>query len=70
MEAVWDLYSIGKQTYKQLSEQFGCSSKTIQGSLDQVSVIKRKEFSGLAVVIMDTTYFGRGFGVMVFGEQP
>ena len=26
----------------------------------------RDEFSGVAVVIMDTTYFGRGFGVMVF----
>ncbi|MDR0230838.1 MAG: hypothetical protein LBI82_01820 [Dysgonamonadaceae bacterium] len=29
-------------------------------------VIKRKEFSSVAVVIMDTTYFGRCFGVMVF----
>jgi hypothetical protein len=34
--------------------------------LDKVTVIQRKEFSGIAVVIMDTTYFGRGFGVMVF----
>ena len=29
----------------------------------------RKDFSAVAVVVMDTTYFGRGFGVMVFGEQ-
>jgi len=28
--------------------------------------MKRKEFSSVAVVVMDTTYFGRGFGVMVF----
>ena len=34
--------------------------------LDKVVISKCKEFSGLAVVIMDTTYFGRGFGVMVF----
>ena len=34
--------------------------------LDKVLIIKRKEFSGVAVVLMDTTYFGRGFGVMVF----
>jgi len=34
--------------------------------LDKVVIIKCKEFSGSAVVIMDTTYFGRGFGVMVF----
>jgi hypothetical protein len=31
-----------------------------------VVIIKRDEFSGVAVVVMDTTYFGRGFGVMVF----
>jgi hypothetical protein len=60
------LYSGGKQTYGQLAEQFGCSTKTIQRRLDKVEIIKRKEFSSVAVVIMDTTYFGRGFGVMVF----
>jgi len=60
------LYSTGKQTYSQLSEQFGCSAKTIQRKLDKVLITKRKEFSGVAVVIMDTTYFGRSFGVMVF----
>jgi hypothetical protein len=49
-----------------LASLFCCSSKTIQRRLDQVTVIQRKEFSAVAVVIMDTTYFGRGFGVMVF----
>ena len=34
--------------------------------LDKVQIIKRKEFSAVAIVVMDTTYFGRGFGVMVF----
>jgi hypothetical protein len=34
--------------------------------LDKTTVFKCKEFSCVAVVIMDTTYFGRGFGVMVF----
>jgi hypothetical protein len=34
--------------------------------LDKVLIIKHDEFSSVAVVIMDTTYFGRGFGVMVF----
>jgi len=60
------LYSSGKQTYAQLAEQFCCSTKTIQRLLDKVVIIKRSEFSGVAVVVMDTTYFGRGFGVMVF----
>jgi hypothetical protein len=47
-------------------EHFFCSPKTIQRMLDKVVISKRKEFSSSAVVIMDTTYFGRGFGVMVF----
>jgi len=56
----------GKQTYAQLAERFGCSTKTIQRNLDKVVIVKRKEFSRVAVVIMDTTYFGRSFGVMMF----
>jgi len=34
--------------------------------VDKVDIVSRKEFSSVSVVIMDTTYFGRGFGVMVF----
>jgi len=60
------LYSSGKQTYSQLASHFCCSTKSIQRKIDKVIVTKRDEFSSVAVVIMDTTYFGRGFGVMVF----
>ncbi|MDR0368158.1 MAG: hypothetical protein LBH82_03335, partial [Bacteroidales bacterium] len=49
-----------------MAEHIGCSTKTIQRKLDKVLISKRKEFSCKAVVIMDTTYFGRGWGVMVF----
>ena len=63
---VWHLYSSGKQTYSQLASQFDCSTKTIQRLLDKAIIEKRKEFISNAIVIMDTTYFGRGFGVMVF----
>ena len=66
MDEIWELYSSGKQTYSQLAKMFGCSTKTIQRRLDKVLILKRDEFSGVAVVIMDTTYFGRGFGIMVF----
>jgi hypothetical protein len=59
------LYSIDKHAYSQLVTQFGCSVKTIQRRLDKVQITKRKDFSGIAAVIMDTTYFGRGFGVTV-----
>ena len=66
LDEVWDLYSSGKQTYCQLADRFNKSPKTIQRWLDNVSIIKRKEFSSVAVILMDTTYFGRGWGVMVF----
>jgi hypothetical protein len=66
LDELWHLYSSGKQTYAQLAERFGCSTKTIQRKLDKVLIVKRDEFSCVAVVVMDTTYFGRGFGVMVF----
>ena len=56
----------GKQTYSQLSERYFCTTKTIQRWLDKVIIAKRKKFSCKAVVIMDTTCFGRVFGVMIF----
>ena len=65
-EEVWHFYSSGKQTYHQLAAHFCCSTKTIQRLLDKEVIIKRDEFSGVAVVVMDTTYFGRGFVVMMF----
>jgi hypothetical protein len=49
-----------------LAKRFGCSTKTIQRRLDKALIFKRDEFSGVAVVIIDTTYFGCGLGVMVF----
>jgi hypothetical protein len=60
------MYSSGKQTYAQLARKYGCSARTIQRKLDTWQIKSRKEFSRVAVVIMDTTYFGRGTGVMVF----
>lgn len=56
----------GKQTYKQLGAKFGCSTKTIQRKLDSVVLKQQKSFDPIANVLMDTTYFGRVFGVMVF----
>jgi hypothetical protein len=66
LEELWSLYSSGKQTYSQLAERFSCSTKTIQRHLDKAKIPQRKAFSCVSVVVMDTTYFGRNFGVMVF----
>lgn len=66
---LWEEYTKGKQTYKQLASKYGCSVKTIQRRIDRVEVFKVNEFERVVNVLMDTTYFGRGFGVMVFRDS-
>ena len=67
---MWKEYSQHKQTYKQLADKYGCSIKTIQRKLDKYApnpVIhsnKNKE----VIVLLDTTYWGRNFGVMLFRD--
>jgi hypothetical protein len=58
----------GKQTYKQLSEFNNISVRTAQRSIDKVVVKLDTMQAGQTVIIMDTCYFGRGFGVMVFRD--
>ena len=53
----------------QLSVRYGCSVKTIQRRLDKVSLDFPTVFPKVANVLMDTTYFGRTFGVMVFKDS-
>lgn len=68
---LWNLYQKGKQTYNQLAEHFGVSVRTIQRQLDKVKIEYSldKEPSQVRVcVLMDTTYFGRGFGLMLFKD--
>jgi len=43
-----------------------CSIRSIQRKIDQASVSRPEEFPSVVNVLMDTTYFGRTFGVMVF----
>jgi hypothetical protein len=52
-----------------LAQKYGCSVKTIQRKIDSVQVQPQKEYESVANVLMDTTYFGRGFGVMVFKDS-
>lgn len=63
---LWREYTKGKQTYEQLAARHGCSRRTIQRRLDQVEVTSGERGSpGKIVAVMDTTYFGREFGVLV-----
>jgi len=68
-KTVWEEYTKGKQTYNQLAEKYNCSTKTIQRKIDQHEVIIPKITRRKVVILMDTTYFGRSFGVMLFKDN-
>jgi hypothetical protein len=60
----------GKQTYQQLAKQHHCSARTIRRRLDELPLLGScpEALPGTSVVVLDTTYFGRGFGVMVIKD--
>ena len=62
-------YSAGKQTAAQLAAQHGCSCKTIYRHLRRARIRETFPQPAKANIIMDTTYFGRGFGVMVLMDS-
>lgn len=68
-EKIWEEYTQGKQTYLQLAIKYECSTKTIQRKIDTVSIKGQTTFTSIVNVLMDTTYFGRKFGVMVFKDS-
>lgn len=66
LEELWELYVHGKQTYAQLAARYGVSPKTVQRRLDRVRLPQPPPPAGpRCVIVADTTYFGRGFGVLV-----
>ena len=68
-DQLWHDYPQGKQTYQQLAIQNNCSIKTIQRKLDLAQTTVQTNFPSVVNVLMDTTYFGRIFGVMVFKDS-
>lgn len=68
LSELWSEYSKGKQTYSQLAEKYGCSNKTIQRKLDQYRISFPPLQIRDIIVLMDTTYWGRKFGVMLFRD--
>lgn len=66
---IWQEYTKGKQTYEQLAKKNNCSAKTIQRKIDSIKPQRLTIFSPIANVLMDTTYFGRKFGIMVFKDS-
>ena len=61
-------YLFGKQTLKQLSEKHQVSSKTIQRKLHQHTSQRLISRDKSVVVLMDATYWGWSFGVVVFKD--
>lgn len=62
---IWQQYTQGKQTYAQLSEQYHCCKKTSQRKIDEVKIEKSTSFPAAVNLLLDTSYFGKTFGVMV-----
>jgi len=65
---IWEEYTKGKQTYAQLAERYDCSIKTIQRHIDAFNIEKAIPVASVVIVLMDTTYWGRNFGVMLFKD--
>ena len=66
-KVLWQKYADGKQTYQQLGKQYGRNILSIQKYLDGFAVLPDFNFlQGRKLVGMDTTYFGRNFGIMLF----
>lgn len=67
-EELWKEYVTLRQTYSQLAEKYGCSAKTIQRKIDRYRSVAAVHTPRRVVVVMDTTYWGRDFGVMLFKD--
>ncbi len=65
---IWEEYTKGKQTYSLLAKKYQCSVKTIQRKIDKVAVQATEKHPRKVIILMDTTYWGRGFGVMLFKD--
>jgi hypothetical protein len=66
---LWKEYVYGKQTFDQLSAKHQISIKTIQRRLEKVRIQTSQVEISNVIVLMDTTYFGRKFGVMLFKDS-
>lgn len=59
-------YAHEKQTYEEIGKTLKRSKKWVQKQMDLAVVQPRLLEAGDVVVVMDTTYFGKAFGVMVW----
>ena len=62
-------YIEGKQTRDQLALKYGVSSKTIGRDLEGMRYVQKISKYKQVVIQMDTTYWGRNFGLMVIKDS-
>lgn len=67
-DQIWQDYILGKQTYAQLAQKYNCSIKTIQRKIDSHLIQNSPAIPRQIIVLTDTTYWGRNFGVMLFKD--
>jgi len=65
-QEIWYAYSRQKQTLQELARQYGKSHVWVRKRLDSVDVPIPKLAPQETVLIPDTTFWGRRYGVMVF----
>ena len=61
-------YVEGKQTLNQLASKYGVSSKTISRDLRGMRYVQKISKDKEVTIQMDTTYWGRNFGLMVIKD--
>ena len=68
-QTLWQAYTASKQTAAQLAATYGCSRQTILRHLKKATPKAQFAMPKRANVVMDTTYFGHRFGVMVLFDS-
>ena len=61
-------YIEGKQTYAQLATKYGVTGRTIARDLEGMRYVQKISKHKQVVIQMDTTYWGRNFGLMVIKD--
>ncbi|MBP5561390.1 MAG: hypothetical protein J6X70_06300 [Muribaculaceae bacterium] len=66
LSELWKSYQNDKQTVFELSSLYGKSPSTIKRRLSEITKDwKQSPLVGGGFVLLDTTYWGRGFGVLL-----
>lgn len=65
-QELWCKYCYERNTYRSLAKNTKRSVKWVKIKLDASTLIDEKILPGETILVIDTTYFGREFGVMVF----